>query len=129
MSLHNWSRSNVDYGRKLVTSGLEGARFGEEAFLHGKSLRPFIQDSARNALAPAAIGLCIGGLLAQRPGNGHNPSSRRLTYGLMGGAIGFCVGLAWEIRRLAAGVAAGAWQNVHRVRDEHWLEKNPIDYA
>jgi hypothetical protein len=30
---------------------------------------------------------------------------------------------------LAASVAFGALRNIDRVRDEHWLERHPIDYA
>jgi hypothetical protein len=54
---------------------------------------------------------------------------RVLAFGLLGGAIGLGAGLVWENRCLAASVAGGALRNIDRVRDEHWLEKNPIDYA
>jgi hypothetical protein len=50
-------------------------------------------------------------------------------FGLLGGAIGFGAGIAWENRRLAASAASGALRNIGRVRDEHWLERHPIDYA
>jgi hypothetical protein len=56
-------------------------------------------------------------------------AGRALAYGLLGGAIGFGVGVAWESRRLTASVASGALKNIGRVRDEHWFELNPIDYA
>jgi len=26
-------------------------------------------------------------------------------------------------------VASKSWKSVGKIRDEHWLEKNPIDYA
>jgi hypothetical protein len=48
---------------------------------------------------------------------------------LLGGALGFGVGVAWESRRLTTSVASGAAKSISKVRDEHWLEKNPIDYA
>ena len=128
MSSHNWLSSNVDYGRKLLNSGLEGARSGEEEFLDGKPLAPFLNDSARQALRPAAIGACIG-LLGSYPGNRHMSAGRALAYGLLGGAIGLGVGVAWESRRLTASVASGALKNIGRVRDDHWFEQNPIDYA
>jgi len=44
-------------------------------------------------------------------------------------AIGFGASLAWQTRRLARSITRGALRNVSRVRDEHWLEKHPIDYA
>jgi len=52
-----------------------------------------------------------------------------LAFGLLGSAIGFGAGIAWQDRRLAASVARGALRNIGRVRDEHWLEGHPIDYA
>jgi hypothetical protein len=52
-----------------------------------------------------------------------------LAYGLLGGAIGFGAGVAWESRRFTASVADGALRNIGKVRDEHWLTKHPIDYA
>jgi hypothetical protein len=52
-----------------------------------------------------------------------------LSLGLLGGAIGFGAALVWQSRCLAASVAHGAFRNMGRVRDEHWLERHPIDYA
>ena len=128
MNFRSWSKSSVDYGRKLVNSGLEGARSGGETFLHGRSLTPFLNESARNALGTAFIGACIG-VLGGYPGNGGKHTGRVLALGLLGGAIGFGAGVAWESRYLAESVAFGALKNLSKVRDEHWLEKNPIDYA
>jgi hypothetical protein len=128
MDLYEWSKSNADYGRRLLDSGIEGARSGEEAFLNGKSLTPFLSESVRNALRPAAVGACLG-LLGSRPGYREKSIARALVYGLLGGAIGLGAGVAWESRRLTASVADGAFRNMGRVRDEHWLTKHPIDYA
>ena len=127
MNLRQWSRSSIDYGRKLVNSGVEGAHSGEEAFLRGRSLAPYVNESVRHALAPATIGVCIGFLGAF--GNGHNSRGRVLACGLLGGVIGFGTSVAWQSRRLARSVASSALRNIGRVRDEHWLEKHPIDYA
>jgi hypothetical protein len=128
MNLREWSKSDFDYGRKLLNSGLEGARSGREAFLDEKPLTPFSNGSARNALSVAAVGACIG-LLGSYLGNRHKSASRALAFGIFGGAIGFGVGIAWGNRRLGASVVSGAWKNIGRARDEHWLERNPIDYA
>lgn len=128
MDLYKWSKSNADYGRKLVDSGIEGARSGEEAFLDGKSLTPFLSESVRSALKPAALGACIG-VLGSCPGCREKSIARTLLYGLLGGAIGLGAGVAWESRRLTASVAGSALRNIGRVRDEHWLAKHPIDYA
>lgn len=128
MDLREWSKSNAEYGRRLLDSGIEGARSGQEAFLNGKSLTPFLSESVRNALKPAALGACIGVLGGYR---GYRQKSiiRSLAYGLLGGAIGLGASLAWKSRRFTASVAGGAMRNMGKVRDERWLTKHPIDYA
>jgi hypothetical protein len=128
MDLRKWSKSNGDYGRELLHSGIEGARSGREAFLNGESLTPFLSESVRSALKPAALGACLG-VLGSYPGSREKSISRALAYGLLGGVIGFGAGVAWESRHLTASAACGALRNVGKVRDEHWLTKHPIDYA
>ena len=128
MDLHKWSKSEVEYGRKILASGLEGARAGEEAFLKGKELAPFLNESMRKALKPAMVGACLGAL-SSLPGNRHKSLGRVLLFGLLGGAIGFGAGLTWESRGLTESAANEAWKNIHKVRDEHWVEKHPVAYA
>jgi hypothetical protein len=128
MDLRKWSKSEVEYGRKVLDSGLEGARFGQETFLNGGPLTPFLNESVRKAWKPAVLGACIGAL-GSRPAKGHGSVLGMLMYGLLGGAIGFSAGVTWESRRLTASAASGALRNIHRVRDEHWLEKHPVAYA
>jgi len=128
MDLRKWSLSNLDYGRKVLNSGLDGARSGREAFLHGRPLTPFLSESLHDAWKPAAIGACIG-LLGSHPGNRHKSMGRAFACGVLGGVIGFGAGIVWNSRRLTASVANGALRNIGRVRDEHWLERHPIDYA
>jgi hypothetical protein len=119
---------NADYGRKLVNSGLAGARSGGEEFLGGKPLTPFLNESAQNAFAAAAVGAGIG-LLGGLAANRNRSAGRAIALGFIGGAIGFGAGLIWESRRLGASILSGALKNIGKVRDEHWLEENPIDYA
>lgn len=128
MGLRAWSKSKFDYGRKVLNSGLEGARSGREAFLNGRPFIPFLSESVRNAWQPAAIGACIG-VLSSYPGNRQKFASRAFACGLVGGAIGFFAGVTLKGRTLTASVACGALRSVSRVRDEHWLERHPIDYA
>jgi hypothetical protein len=59
MDLREWSKSSAEYGRRLLDSGIEGARSGQERFLDGKSLTPFLSESVRSALTPAVVGACI----------------------------------------------------------------------
>ena len=128
MSVSEWSKTSIDYGKKLLDSGLEGARSGEGEFLHGEPLAPFLEESARHALEPATVGVFLG-VLGSCAGNERRSIAKTLLYGLLGGAIGFGVGMAWSSRRLAASVTANAFKSMNKVRDEHWPENNPIDYA
>ena len=128
MNQAKWSKSNTDYGRELLNSGLEGARSSREAFLSSKPLGSFLAESVHYALKPAALGACIGVLGGYR---GYRQKSiiRSLAYGLLGGVIGLGASLAWKSRRFTASVAGGAMRNMGKVRDERWLTKHPIDYA
>ncbi|HUJ95940.1 MAG TPA: hypothetical protein VLW84_11790 [Terriglobales bacterium] len=126
--LSKWSKSEVEYGRKVLDSGLEGARSGRGAFLNGRPLTPFLGESVRRALKPAAIGSCMG-VLKSCADNRQRSIGRALLCGLAGAAVGFSIGMVWENRRLTASVLAGALRNVGRVQDEHWLERHPIDFA
>jgi hypothetical protein len=128
MNFMEWSKSSVDYGQRLVNSALEGAREGEEEFLKEEPLSPVLADSARHALLPALIGAYLGAF-GGSVASGRRSTSRAVAFGLLGGAIGFGAGLAWESREIGASVASNAWKKVKQTRDEHWFEKNPIDYA
>ncbi len=128
MDLREWSKSNANYGEKLVTSGIEGARCGGEAFLDGEALTPFLSESVRRALRPAALGACLGAL-GSSSGSRQKSLGRVLAFGLIGGAIGLSAGIAWKSRRLVASAAGGAARSIGRVRDERWLAKHPINYA
>jgi hypothetical protein len=128
MTLRQWSSSNLHYGWKLLDSGLEGARSGEQAFLGGARLSPVLNRSVRIALAPAALGVCLG-FFGSHPGSRRRSAARAFTCGVLGGVVGFGAGVAWDNRRLASSIASSAMKNIGRVRDEHWLDRHPIDYA
>ena len=128
MDLREWSKSNADYGRRLLGSGIAGALSGREEFLNGESITPFLSESVRGAVIPAVLGTCIGAL-ASYSGYRQKSMVRTLAFGLVGAVIGLGAGLAWESRRLTASAAGGALKNIGRVRDERWLAKHPIDYA
>jgi hypothetical protein len=127
MNILEWSKSEVDYGRRLMDSAVEGARRGEGEFLKDESLGRCLERSALHAMGPTVIGACLGwcgGYLESR-----RSKSRALVCAFLGGAIGFGAGIVWENRRLTASVASGAWKSINKTRDAHWFEKNPIDYA
>lgn len=128
MNFVQWSRSSVDYGRKLVDSAVEGARTGERKFLEEESIGPFVSESAQQALGPALIGACLG-VVGGYLWNGRRSRTRSVACAFLGGAIGFGAGVIWDSRHFTASVASGAWKSVGKTRDEHWFEKNPIDYA
>jgi hypothetical protein len=128
MQLSEWSKSELEYGRRVLNSGLDGVHSGQEAFLNGSPLSPFFRKSCWKALKPAALGACIG-LLTSCPRDRSHRNSRLLVSGLLGGLIGFGAGVLWESRFLAKSAADGALKNIGKIRDEHWFEKHPIDYA
>ena len=128
MDLQTFLKSHEDYSRKLLHAAVEGARSGGESFLDGKPLVALLDESTRNAWKPAALGACIG-LLGSYPDHQHRSRGRIFASAFVGGVIGFGTGMVWQNRHLAARVASEVWRKIGRVRDEHWLEKNPIDYA
>lgn len=128
MTVQRWCESEVRYGRDVLAAGLEGIRSGRKIFLKGEPLRPFLNESVRKALKPAVLGTCVG-LSSGCIANPSRSLRRMLALGLAGGAIGFGLGIAWECRYLTAGAVSGALKKIARVRDEHWFERNPIDYA
>lgn len=128
MTLREWSQSEVDYGRKVLNSGLAGARSGRETFLRGRPLTPFLSVAVRRASMPAIIGALIG-VVASRPGDHQSSARKSAAYGFFGCAVGLGMGIAWHSRAFTACVTNAAVRNMTRVRDEHWLEKHPIDYA
>jgi len=128
MNLAEWSKSSIDYGLKLVNSAIEGARTGEGEFVKKEALAPFLGDSAKSALRPAGIGACLG-LLYGCLRNEQRSRARTISYALLGGVVGFGAGMLWKSRPLTTSVAARVGKSIRETRDEHWFEKNPIDYA
>lgn len=127
MNFLEWSKSEVDYGRKLMDSAVEGARQGEGEFLQNESLDRYLERSALHAMGPTALGACLGWFGAYL--DTRRSRGRALLCAFLGGAIGFGAAIAWENRKLTASVASSAWKSINKTRDAHWFEKNPIDYA
>ena len=128
MDLRRWLKANAEYGRRLLDSGIEGARSGQKAFLQGESLTTFLSEAVQIAFKPAVLGACIG-VLGSFLGYRQKSIIWALVFGLLGGAIGLGAGVVWKSHRLTASLAGGALKKMGRVRDEHWLTKHPIDYA
>ena len=128
MDLREWSKSNANYSRRLVRSGFDGFRSAGEEFLNRESPRPFLGESVRSAMIPAALGTCIGVLSSSSVCRQKSPA-KAVAFGLLGALVGLSAGLAWESRLFATNAAGSALRSIARVRDEHWLTKHPIDYA
>lgn len=128
MSVGTWSKSTVEYGRRLVDSAVDGIRTGEDEFRVDGRLTPYIAKGAIRSLAPAALGCFLGAysVLLRRE---RQSATRILTGCILGGLIGFGAGIVWETRYLTESIGVNVRKRVQSVRDEHWLEENPIDYA
>ena len=72
MSLRRWVETNVQYGRELASSSVEGANSGREEFLGDGQLAPFLGEAAVKAIKIATIGAGLGVL-------GALPQPRRPT--------------------------------------------------
>jgi len=118
----------IRYVRSLANSGAAGMRTGRDEYLDGKPLGAVLTQKARASLGLAAIGACAGLLQFVWSGRRRRvPVS--LALGVAGSAIGFAAGFAWKTRALTASMVQSAAKNMGSVRDEHWLERHPIDYA
>jgi hypothetical protein len=113
------SKTKLHYGRALVHSGLSGLRSGRDSQLEGRRLSA--------ALSLAALGACAGLLGFHR--HDRRSISRTVVFVVAGSAIGFAAGFTWKTRNLTASMARSAMKEMGTVRDEHWIEKHPIDYA
>jgi len=123
-----WIKSNIDYGKSLVDTGVDGARSAGTAMLKGECVGSVLARSAIKSWPSVAVAAGLGVLCTCLATRKKKPVTAIAT-GLLGGALGFGAGLAWETRRLTGSMARGAMKNVGIARDAHWLEKNPIDYA
>jgi len=118
----------VDYGRNLATSGAEGMRDGRDAYLDGKPLAAVLSHKARASLGFAAAGACAGLLQCTLFGRKRDVG-RSLALGAIGSVIGFFAGFSWMTRELTGSMIEGANRKMGAVRDQHWLQQHPIDYA
>jgi hypothetical protein len=117
-----------EYGKTLVASGAKGIRGGSESYLEGRSLSAALSESARASLPFAAFGIGAG-LLQAFSGKRSHRVTRSLAAGFAGATIGFLAAFSWKTRDLAESMAQDAMKNISTVRDAHWLENHPIDYA
>jgi len=120
--------SRIRYGRELVKSGVSGLNDGREAHLNGRPLSDVLSESARASLGIATLGACAGLMRYYLPAR-RGRLVKTIACGLLGGAFGFLAGFGWKTRDLAESMTRSAAKQMGDVRDQHWLSKNPIDYA
>ncbi len=121
------STTRLAYGRKLMSAGISGVRSGHQSF-DPQRASALINSSAEESLKLAAVGACLGmlpAIMMRRPSRGKSA----VVFGALGGALGFCAGFSWKTRKLSSSLAHSAIHEMQRVKDERWLETNPIDYA
>jgi hypothetical protein len=123
---HN-AATRLAYGRRLVDAGISGIRTGRENF-DPQRASALVSTSVEESLKLAVVGACLGILPACLMRRRSRLSSA-LALGVAGSALGFCAGFSWKTRKLTSSLAHSAMREVRRVKDEHWLETNPIDYA
>jgi hypothetical protein len=121
-------RSNLRYGRELLRSGVSGLSSGRDARLNGQPLSGALAQSARASLGLATLGAITGLLRYYLPAR-RGRIAKTVACGIVGSAIGFVAGFAWKTRDLTEGMAHSAAKQIGVVRDQHWLERHPIDYA
>jgi hypothetical protein len=114
----------VAYSRRLVQAGINGLRFGEQR-LNCSESAAHMAHSVRGAFKAAAIGAGLGllGCVMARRREGRLPRV------IACGALAFCAEFAWQTRDVSSQLVGDAAREISRVRDERWLELNPIDYA
>jgi hypothetical protein len=87
---------------------------------------------ALNMGSPVWVNCTIGGIIGASAASlrsRQRPVRSFAVGALVGGAAGLGCGLAWAARHAAATLAKSSIRSVNAVRDAHWLEKNPINYA
>ncbi len=120
-------KSEIVYSRKLFEAGLNAAVAVRDG-APNQTLAPELVDAVRTACLPAVIGAALGVLTLRLARKGRSGRGA-LVGGLVGAAIGFGGGFGFSLREVTAMIAQGAAKNLGVVRDAHWLEKHPINYA
>jgi hypothetical protein len=103
-------------------------RSGRDTYLNGKPLKSVLSQKARASLGLAAVGAVAGVLQCMSAGH-RRRVHEGLAMGMLGSAFGFLAGFIWKTRDLSSSMIKGAAKNMETVRDGHWLETHPVDYA
>jgi hypothetical protein len=112
------------YLKGLVAAGFDGIVSAR----HEITDRVYTPPSPTVLLTPTAMGAAVGALSARLLGKRKSGATLALG-GLVGSIVGCGAALAWASRGLVRPAARRAARQVNAVRDAHWLQTNPIDYA
>jgi hypothetical protein len=122
--IRDWVHDNLNDARKLIGSGVEGAKSAMER----SDKRVNLADSTRASWKAAVVGATVG-VVAGVLGDHDKRPRGALLGGAIGATLGLIVGLAWETREAVGAVVHGATERMSAVRDSQWLDRHPIDYA
>jgi hypothetical protein len=127
--ISRWVRTNVDYGRSLLVAGYDGAVSTRQQALRGEPVATMLTRSAGHSWMPAVVGACAGALGTQFSNKQKSMNGLTVVGALLGAAVGFCTGLAWNTRHVTGTLAQAAVKATGPVRDAHWLARNPVNYG
>ena len=128
MSIKGAIKDNIAYSKELWEAGIEGANEARREVLASEKTTDMVASAAQESWQPAALGVFVGaicGVLA----DDRKPIRGVIAGGLFGAVLGFAGSFAWKTRPLTTAMARKAGKNIGKVRDEHWLTKNPVNYG
>jgi hypothetical protein len=118
------SHSSFSYVRQLADAGWKGV---SSTLQHVDG--PFFSPPLKHAAwTPMAAGAALGVLGVRYARNARSKSDVAIG-GAAGTAVGFIAAAIWASRHVTRAAARSAARRINAVRDAHWLELNPIDYA
>ncbi|MDR2452486.1 MAG: hypothetical protein LBE85_12145 [Candidatus Accumulibacter sp.] len=128
MNIKDTVKENFAYSKELLEAGIKGANSARKEVLHAEETADLFTSAAQDSWQPAVFGLLAGaicGVLA----DDRRPMRGVAAGGLFGAMLGFVGGFAWNTRPLTSAMAHNAGKRINKVRDDHWLSKNPINYG
>ncbi|HTP31947.1 MAG TPA: hypothetical protein VMJ75_07225 [Candidatus Acidoferrales bacterium] len=118
-----WFKGSLVYFTKLVEAGFEGISVAKRE----NNGTVFVPPLKTAVWVPMATGAFAGAVGTRWKGN--RKGSTVAIGGLVGSLVGLVTVLGWTSRRFAGNAAKRASHNVNKIRDAHWLDTHPIDYA
>jgi hypothetical protein len=102
------------YTHKLLKAAIAG-------ICNGEALSDSPASLILKCLPGALAGKCVDALVFKR----RDRTSRTVACVTLGGLAS----LVWSTRKSTRAMARSAAQEIGKIRDEHWLDMNPINYA